>query len=106
MTLKALKRVFAVIAAIAACHGPASAEETRAYSFNVLNHRPTAITAGYWNPILRYVSQKSGVKLELTLSKTIQENTVRAETGAFDFLFTNHFFTPERDRLGYRVIAR
>src|SRR5204863_290569 len=24
----------------------------------------------------------------------------------YDFLYTNHFFTPERDRLGYKVIAR
>jgi ABC-type phosphate/phosphonate transport system substrate-binding protein len=29
-----------------------------------------------------------------------------AEKGEYDFLYTNHFFTPERDRLGYRVIAR
>jgi phosphonate transport system substrate-binding protein len=29
-----------------------------------------------------------------------------AEAGKFDFLYTNHFFTPERDRLGYKVIAR
>jgi phosphonate transport system substrate-binding protein len=106
MIFEALKRVLAVIATIAACHAPASAEEARTYSFNVLNHRTTAITAGYWNPILSYVSQKSGVKLELKLSKSIEENTIRAESGAFDFLFTNHFFTPERDRLGYRVIAR
>ena len=29
-----------------------------------------------------------------------------AEQGAYHFLYTNHFFTPERDRLGFRVIAR
>lgn len=76
------------------------------YLFNVLNHRSVALTAQYWNPILGYVSQKSGVPLELRLNKTSQENTAKAETGAYDFLYTNHFFTPERDRLGYRVIAR
>jgi phosphonate transport system substrate-binding protein len=26
--------------------------------------------------------------------------------GKYDFLYTNHFFTPDRDRLGYKVIAR
>ncbi|MGZ5116908.1 MAG: phosphate/phosphite/phosphonate ABC transporter substrate-binding protein [Burkholderiales bacterium] len=84
---------------------PALAEE-RVYSFNVLNHRSIALTAQYWNPILLYVSEKSGVPLELKLNKTSQENTAKAETGIYDFVFTNHFFTPERERLGYRVIAR
>jgi phosphonate transport system substrate-binding protein len=78
----------------------------QAYSFNVLNHRSIALTAQYWNPILLYVSQKSGVPLELKLNRTAQENTAKAETGMYDFVYTNHFFTPDRDRLGYRVIAR
>ncbi|MDB5905632.1 MAG: hypothetical protein JWM26_4510 [Betaproteobacteria bacterium] len=77
-----------------------------AYSFNVLNHRSIALTARYWNPILLYVSRTSGVPLELKLNRTAQENTAKAETGVYDFVYTNHFFTPERDRLGYRVIAR
>jgi phosphonate transport system substrate-binding protein len=105
MIFKALQRIFALVATVLACQAPACAEG-QSYSFNVLNHRPIAVTAAYWNPILSYVSQKTGVNLDLKLSKTIQENTARAETGTFDFLYTNHFFTPERDRLGYRVIAR
>lgn len=80
--------------------------DSQAYSFNVLNHRSVALTAQYWNPILGYVADKSGVELELRLNKTSQENTAKAETGIYDFLYTNHFFTPERERLGYRVIAR
>lgn len=76
------------------------------YLFNVLNHRSVALTAQYWNPILLYVSRKSGVPLELRLNRTARENTAIAETGAYHFLYTNHFFTPERDRLGFKVIAR
>jgi hypothetical protein len=34
------------------------------YAFNVLNQRTLALTAEYWNPILTYVSKKSGVPLE------------------------------------------
>src|SRR4051812_13603745 len=105
MKINALMRALVALAALLACVSPASGE-VEPYSFNVLNHRPVALTASYWNPILSYVSQKSGVPLELKLSRSVQENTARAEAGAFDFLFTNHFFTPERDRLGYRVIAR
>jgi phosphonate transport system substrate-binding protein len=76
------------------------------YSFNVLNHRSIALTLQYWNPILVYVREKTGVALELQLNKTAQENTAKAEKGTYDFVYTNHFFTPERERLGYRVIAR
>jgi phosphonate transport system substrate-binding protein len=46
------------------------------------------------------------VPLELKLAKTAQEGNAIGEKHGYDFLYTNHFFTPERDRLGYRVIAR
>lgn len=78
----------------------------KALAFHVLNHRTISLTAEYWNPILTYVSAKSGVPLELKLAKTAQEGNAVAEKGLYDFMYTNHFFTPERDRLGYKVIAR
>jgi phosphonate transport system substrate-binding protein len=95
----------ALLAAALAVYAPGAAAQ-QAYSFNVLNQRSIALTAQYWNPILTYVSRKSGVPLELKLAKTAQEGNAIAEKHGFDFLYTNHFFTPERDRLGYRVIAR
>lgn len=94
----------AAMAVFAAMLSPAYAEQ--AYTFNVLNQRSVALTAQYWNPILIHVSRKSGVPLELKLAKTVQDANALAEQGAYDFLYTNHFFTPERDRLGFRVIAR
>lgn len=78
----------------------------QSYSFYVLNQRTIALTAQYWNPILSFVSKKSGVPLDLKLAKTAQEGNANAEAGKYAFLYTNHFFTPERDRLGYKVIAR
>jgi phosphonate transport system substrate-binding protein len=88
-----------------AMHSPGVAAQ-KPYSFYVLNQRSVALTAQYWNPILTYVSRKSGVPLELKLAKTAQEGNAIAEKGGYDFQYTNHFFTPERDRLGYKVIAR
>jgi phosphonate transport system substrate-binding protein len=76
------------------------------YAFNVLNQRSVALTSQYWNPILIYVTKKTGVPLELKLARTTKEANALAEQGAYHFIYTNHFFTPERDRLGYRVIAR
>ncbi len=80
--------------------------QEKPYAFNVLSQRSVALTSQYWNPILSYVSAKSGVPLELKLAKTAKEGNALAEKGAYDFLYTNHFFTPERDKLGYKVIAR
>ena len=94
-----------LLAAAAALHSPGASAQ-QAHSFYVLHQRTISLTAQYWNPILTYVGRKSGVPLELKLAKTAQEGNANAEAGAYEFLYTNHFFTPERDRLGYKVIAR
>jgi phosphonate transport system substrate-binding protein len=94
-----------VLAAASALQVPAAAAQ-ESYGFYVLHQRTVSLTAQYWNPILTYVSRKSGVPVELKLAKTAQEGNTRAEAGAYAFQYTNHFFTPERDRLGWKVIAR
>lgn len=76
------------------------------YAFGVLNQRSLQATAAYWNPILNFVSMRSGVPLELHIGRTANETTDRAVAGQLDFTYTNHLFTPKRDRLGWRVLAR
>jgi phosphonate transport system substrate-binding protein len=105
MIRRGIKAAAMILAAAAAMHSPGVAAQ-QAYSFNVLIQRSVALTAQYWNPILTHVSRKSGVPLELKLNKTAQDGNAIAEKHGYDFLYTNHFFTPERDRLGYKVIAR
>jgi len=106
MTRKFFARFAALIATGTAIAWMPCAAAQQAYAFNVLNQRTIALTAQYWNPILLYVGKKSGVPLELKLAKTAQEGNAIAEKYGYAFLYTNHFFTPERDRLGYKVIAR
>ena len=101
----AIRRAALVLAAALALL-PGAAAAQHAYSINVLNQRSIALTAQYWNPIVTYVARKSGVPLELKLAKTSKEGNAVAERYGYDFLYTNHFFTPERDKLGYKVIAR
>lgn len=84
----------------------AHAASTAPYAFGVLNQRSLQATATYWNPILNYVSARSGVPLELHIGRTADETTDRAVAGQLDFAYTNHLFTPKRDRLGWRVLAR
>src|SRR5688572_18497756 len=100
----ALKSAALIAAAVIA--SVAAAQPQKTFTFYVLNQRSVALTAQYWNPILTYVSKKSGVPLELKLAKTAQEGNAIAERGGYDFQYTNHYFTPERDKVGYRVIAR
>ena len=105
MMQKTAKCAVMILVAVLALHAPGAAAE-KPYTFYVLNQRSVALAAQYWNPILTYVSKKSGVPLELKLAKTAQEGNAIAEKGGYDFQYTNHFFTPERDRVGYKVIAR
>jgi phosphonate transport system substrate-binding protein len=94
-----------ILALAAATYSPGAAAQ-QAYAFYVLHQRTVSLTAQYWNPILTHVSRKSGVPVELKLAKTAHEGNAKAEAGEYDFQYTNHFFTPERDRLGWKVIAR
>lgn len=85
--------------------GTAQAEE-KTYSFGVLNQRSVMLTAQYWNPILKYISDKSGVPLQLKMGKTAPETSEMTGRGEFDFLYSNHIFTNANQPAGYRVIAR
>lgn len=100
----ALKSAALIAAAVIA--SVAAAQPQKTFTFYVLNQRSVALTAQYWNPILTHVSKKSGVPLELKLAKTAQEGNAIAEKGGYDFQYTNHFFTPERDRLGWKAFVR
>jgi ABC-type phosphate/phosphonate transport system substrate-binding protein len=75
-------------------------------TFGVLNQQSPALTAERWNPILHYVSARSGVPLQLKMGRTVQETDAMMGRGEFDFVFTNHNFQAEFDALGFKVIAR
>jgi len=84
---------------------PAAAQQAP-LSFGVITQRSPVLTAQYWNPILRYISEKSGVPLRLKLAKTGSEHSEMIGRGEFDFVYSNHNFTPRNHAVGYRVIAR
>lgn len=75
-------------------------------SFGVISHRSPTLTAQFWNPILRYVSERSGVPLQLKVAKTGPEHTGMVGRGELDFLYSNHNFIKENEASGYRVFAR
>ena len=75
-------------------------------SFGVIIWRSPTLTAQFWNPILRYVSERSGVPLQLKVAHTGPEHTAMVRRGEYHFLYSNHNFIKENEDSGYRVFAR
>jgi len=84
----------------------APAETEAPLGFGVINQRSVTLTAQAWNPILGYVGKKVGVPLVLKMGRTAPETTAMTVRGEHAFAYTNHMFTVDRDRLGYKVILR
>lgn len=88
-----------------AAPSPARAE-LPSYHFAPVNQYGVALTAAYWNPIVAYVSERSGVRLQLKIGRTSAETTGFVLANEVDFVFSNHLFSPGRDSLGWRVFGR
>ncbi len=80
--------------------------QSPAYRFSPVNQWDISKTAAYWNPIIRYVSEKSGVNLELKIGRTSADTTAYVLAQEVEFVFSNHLFSPERDQLGWKVFGR
>ena len=85
---------------------PAAQAQTLAYNFSPVNQYDINLTAAYWNPIIAYVSEKSGVKLNLKIGRTSADTTSYVLAKEVEFVFSNHLFTPEREQLGWKVFGR
>lgn len=83
-----------------------AAERPRLYRFSPVPQQAIPLVAAYWNPILAWVSARSGVPLELKISRTSAETTSYVLREEVEFVFTNHLFSPEREALGWRVFGR
>lgn len=93
--------IFALLMTMAA-----NASTGGSYSFGPVNQRSPSLTAQYWNPILDYVSRRSGVKLELRVAATGDRSNNATVKGEYDFVFSNHQFKPSAASQGYTVILR
>ena len=87
-------------------HPCAHAQEHGVYRFSPVNQYGLELTASYWNPIIAYISEKSGVKLQLKIGRTSADTTSYVLANEVEFVFSNHLFSPERDSLGWRVFGR
>lgn len=86
--------------------GHSAQAQTVAYNFSPVNQYDINLTAAYWNPIIAYVSEKSGIKLNLKIGRTSADTTSYVLAKEVEFVFSNHLFTPEREQLGWKVFGR
>lgn len=100
-----LLRLLSLVALLLLAPSPALAQNAT-YRFSPVNQWDINKTAGYWNPIIRYVSEKSGVRLELKIGRTSADTTAYVLAQEVEFIFSNHLFSPERERLGWQVFGR
>jgi len=82
------------------------AAENTPYTFGVLAQRSALLTAQYWNPILTYVSSKSGIPLILKVARTAPESNLAIQKGTYDFVYSNTIFSPKMAEANYHVILR
>ena len=80
--------------------------EPPTYNFSPVNQHDINLTAAYWNPIIAYVYEKSGVKLNLKIGRTSADTTSYVLAKEVEFVFSNHLFSPEREKLGWKVFGR
>lgn len=73
--------------------------------FGVLNQQSTIQTAERWNPILRYLTHKTGIPLKMKMGATVEQTDAMMGREEFDLVFTNHSFQTEYDGK-YKVLAR
>ena len=103
LSLSALLLPLALTPLTSRAQAPAAAP---AYNFSPVNQYGINLTAAYWNPIIAYVSEKSGVKLNLKIGRTSADTTSFVLAKEVDFVFSNHLFSPEREQLGWKVFGR
>lgn len=76
------------------------------YRFSPVNQWDINRTATYWNPIIQYVSEKSGIQLQLKIGRTSADTTSYVLAQEVEIVFSNHLFSPERESLGWKVFGR
>ena len=101
-----LHRILVAAAALCLAGFATAAGAGGKYRFSPVNQYGINLTAEYWNPIISYITEKSGVALELKIGRTSADTTSYVLAHEVEFVFSNHLFSPEREKLGWKVFGR
>ncbi|CAM3542967.1 Phosphate-import protein PhnD precursor [Vibrio aerogenes CECT 7868] len=76
-------------------------------SFGVVPQQSAKKLAALWSPVLSYLSESSGVKIQFTTAKDIPEFERRLSHGDYDIAYMNPYhYTVFSQKPGYRAIAK
>lgn len=76
------------------------------YSFGIVPQQSAKQLAKLWTPVLQYIHQKSGIKLQFSTAKNIPEFEKRLAEGVYDFSYMNPYhFTVFNHDPGYKALA-
>ena len=98
-----MKKIVALLVSIVLLHPLSSSAET--LTFSVVPQQSASKLARLWSPILAYLSEQSGVKLQFTTAKDIPTFEKRLADGEYDFAPTemswplSHMVAPAGDAL-------
>lgn len=83
------------------------AETPRTYTVGVVPQHKPADLAARWTPLLRYLGEKTGLRLEFRTARDISTFEHRLAQGEFDIAYMNPFhYAVFHQKTGYRVFAR
>jgi phosphonate transport system substrate-binding protein len=105
-SVRGRRAVLGAAAALALAAVLPTAQAAGPYNFSPVNQYGIQVTAAYWNPVIEYVSARSGVPLQLKIGRTSADTTAYVLAQEVDFVFSNHLFSPEREALGWKVFGR
>lgn len=81
-------------------------DEVKQYSFGVVPQQSAKVLAKLWAPVLNYVGDKAGVKLQFKTAKNIPEFEKRLAAGDYDLAYMNPYhFTVFNASPGYKAMA-
>lgn len=76
-------------------------------SFGVVPQQATSKLAGRWEPILAYLSEKSGIPIRFTTAKYIPTFEKHLAAGLYDLSYMNPYhYTVFHHKSGYKALAR
>jgi phosphonate transport system substrate-binding protein len=86
---------------------PVSAsDESKSYWFGVVPQQSASQLVASWGPLLTYLSEQAGIKLQFKTAKDIPEFESRLAVGEYDFAYMNPYhFTFFNRKLGYRALV-
>ena len=101
LPLSHIVAVFFLLASAGANSSPA-----QTYSFGIVPQQSAKKLAQLWTPVLQYINEKSGIKLQFKTAKNIPEFEKRLAAGDYDFSYMNPYhFTVFNRSPGYQAVA-